>query len=122
MSSYAIFNFQFGKIMKRAEEGNLFPKEDGEMDVDEAFHQRQEILDEIIEQDFHKKRVIVFSSKRSHEKEYIHRYLMKPTDHITLMRIANRRTTTIVTEELKEKAELDYHNTKGTVPFVYFFI
>ncbi len=110
MSSYAIFNYQFGKIMRRADEGNLFPKEDGEMDADEAFPQRQEILDGIIDQDFQKKRVIVFSSKRSTDKEYIHRYVMKPTDHITLMRIANRRTTTIVTEELKEKAEPDYQN------------
>ncbi len=110
MSSYAIFNYQFGKIMRRAEEGNLFPAVGDEMDADEAFPQRQEILDKIIDQDFQKERVIVFSSKRSHEKEYIHRYLMKPTDHITLMRIANRRTTTIVTEELKEKAEPDYQN------------
>ncbi len=110
MSSYAIFNYQFGKIMRRAEERSLFPTVGDEMDADEAFPQRQEILDKIIDQDFQKERVIVFSSKRSPDKEYIHRYVIKPTDHITLMRIANQRTTTIVTEELKEKAEPDYQN------------
>ncbi len=110
MSSYAIFNYQFDKIMRRAEEGSLFPTNGEEMDADEAFPLRQEILDDIINQDFHRKRVIVFSSKRSRDKEFIHRYVTKPADHITLMRIANRRTTTIVTEELKEKTEPDYQN------------
>jgi len=44
------------------------------------------------------------------EKVYVHRYLIQPTDHITILRIANKRTTTIVTKELKEKQEDDYQN------------
>jgi len=110
MASYAIFNYQFAKIIKRTKEGSLFPIEEAELSADEAFPKRQEILDEIIRKDFQKEEQISFRSKRSMEKVYVHRYLIQPTDHITILRIANKRTTTIVTKELKEKQEDDYQN------------
>ena len=110
MASYAIFNYQFAKIIKRTKEGSLFPVEEAELSADEAFPKRQEILDEIIRKDFQKEEQISFRSKRSMEKVYVHRYLIQPTDHITILRIANKRTTTIVTKELKEKQEDDYQN------------
>lgn len=110
MASYAIFNYQFAKIIKRAEEGRLFPDDGKETDAEETFPRRQEILGEIFHKDFLKLEKIYFHSKYSREKEYIHRYVMPPTDDIIIMRIANKRTTTIVTEELKEKQEADYQN------------
>ena len=54
MASYAIFNYQFAKIIKRTKEGSLFPVEEAELSADEAFPKRQEILDEIIRRDFQK--------------------------------------------------------------------
>lgn len=110
MSSYAIFNYQFYKIIKQSEEGRLFPPDGREMTANESFPKRQEILKNIIEADFRKERKLYFLGKNSGNKEYIHRYLIPPTDDIIIMRIANKRTTTIVTEDLKEKQEDDYPN------------
>ena len=110
MASFAVFNYQFGKIIKRNKEGDLFPDEQLRMAAEEAFPQRQDILQRIIEDDYNKERVISFKSKRSLDKEYIHRYVIPPTDGITIMRIANKRVTTIVKEDLKEVHEDDYPN------------
>lgn len=110
MSSYAIFNYQFAKIFRRNEEGMLFPDDDNGMDAEEAFPQRQEILGGIFAKDFQKSEKFAFQSSYSREKVYIHRYVMPPTDSIIIFRIANKHTTTIVTEELKEKQEEDYQN------------
>lgn len=110
MASYAIYNYQFAKIMKRSEEGRLFPDEGLEMTAGQSFPIRQTILQNIINDDFKKKKKISFVSKNSADKVYIHRYLIPPTDDITIMRIANKRSTTIVTKDLKEKQEDDYPN------------
>lgn len=110
MASYAIFNYQFAKIMKRSEEGRLFPDDNLEMTAEQSFPIRQTILKNIIDDDFGKKKTIRFISKHRADKEYIHRYLIPPTDDIIIMRIANKRTTTIVTEDLKEIQEDDYPN------------
>lgn len=109
MSSYAVFNYQFAKFIRRAEEGHLFPEEGGE--ADEAFHKRQEILDEIISRDFLREKPIQFKSRYSGDKVFIHQYVVPPTDHIAIIRLANKRTTTIVTKDLKEKEEDDYQNS-----------
>lgn len=110
MGSYAIFNYQFAKIVEKTSEGELFPSSGKLLSADEAFQKRQELFDDVLEKDFWKKRVIKFRGKYDGEKEYIHRYLIPPTDHLYVMRVANRHTTTIVTEELKEKREPDYQN------------
>lgn len=110
MASYAIFNYQFGKVIKRTEEGRLFPDDGQEIDADEAFPRRQEILDEIIDRDFRHEQPINFRSSRSGDKEYIHRYLVKPTDNISVMRIANKKTATRTNADLKELQEEDYPN------------
>lgn len=88
----------------------LFPDDDNGMDAEEAFPQRQEILGGIFAKDFQKSEKFAFQSSYSREKVYIHRYVMPPTDSIIIFRIANKHTTTIVTEELKEKQEEDYQN------------
>lgn len=110
MASFAVFNYQFAKIIKFGEEGSLFPLDDLEMKAEEAFPQKQDILNMIIDDDFQGNHKIKFMSKNSGDKEYIHRYIIPPTDDITLMRIANKRVTTIVRADLKEVQEDDYPN------------
>lgn len=110
MASFAVFNYQFAKIIKFGEEGGLFPPDDLEMRAEEAFSQKQDILNRIIDEDYQGKRKIKFMSNNSGEKEYIHRYIIPPTDDITMMRIANKRVTTIVRADLKEVQEDDYPN------------
>jgi hypothetical protein len=110
MASYAIFNYQFYKIIKKYEEGRLFPADDLEMAAEQSFPQRQIILNTILKEDFNNEKHLYFRSKYSGDKEYIHLHLIPPTEDIVIIRIANKRTTTIVTEELKEKQEDDYPN------------
>lgn len=110
MASFAVFNYQFAKIIKQGEEARLFPDAYYEMAAEESFPQRQDIFNQIINDDFVKDRKIVFTSKHGGDKEYIHRYVIPPTDGITIMRVANKRVTTIVTEDLKEVHADDYPN------------
>lgn len=110
MASFAVFNYQFAKIIKQGEEGHLFPEYEMAMTADNSFPRRQEILDEIIEEDYKGEKIIRFTSKFGGDKEYIHRYIIPPTDGITMMRIANKRITTIVRSDLKEVQEDDYPN------------
>ena len=109
MAQYAIFNYQFEKYTVQGEEGELFPRE-GEIDANTAFPMRQDILKSILELDYLNEKKIVFRSKQNKDKEYIHQHVIRPTDDITILRIANKHTTTIVTKDLKEKQEADYQN------------
>ncbi len=108
MASFALYNFQFAKVMKRTEEGKLF-HEDGEMDADEAFPLKQEILEKIINEDFLNIKPIKFKGRRN-DREYIHKHLIKPKDKISILKVANRHVTTIVTQELKDVHTDDYQN------------
>lgn len=110
MASFAVFNYQFEKIIKQEREGSLFPAFGNEMTAEEAFSQRQEILNTIIDQDYNSVNKVRFMSKNSGDKEYVHRYMIPPTDDITMMRIANKRITTIVRVDLKEVQEDNYPN------------
>ena len=82
------------------------------MTADKAFPVRQNIFGDMLMKDFMKERqedVIHF--KNGHGlKEYIHRHLIPPTDDIVVMRVANRKTQTIVDAELREKQVDDYQN------------
>ncbi len=109
MSVFAIFNYQFAKIIKRAKEGELFPVETG-IDADEAFSKRQEIFDMILSEDFQEKEKIVFRRKNGGDDEYIHRFICEPIDHIYLLRIANRKKTRITSKDWKENEVEDFQN------------
>lgn len=112
MATYAIFNYQFDKIIEHAKQGEFEGMESVVMTADEAFPQRQNIFGEILNKDFKKEKtedVIHFKNGRG-PKEYIHRHLMPPTDDIIVMRVANRKTQTIVDAELREKQVDDYQN------------
>ena len=109
MASYAIYNYQFGKIVRQGSQLSLFP-EDQAMSAEHTFPRRQAILDDILKNDYSRKAPIRYCSKQSGDKEYIHRYVVKPMDGIYIMRLANRRMTTIVNRELKEEQADDYQN------------
>lgn len=112
MATYAIFNYQFDKIIEHARQGEFEGMESVVMTADEAFPQRQNIFGEKLSKDFKKEKaedVIHFKNGRG-PKEYIHRHLMPPTDDIIVMRVANRKTQTIVDAELREKQVDDYQN------------
>lgn len=112
MATYAIYNYQFDKIVEHARQGEFEGMETVLMSADEAFPQKQEIFGEILNRDFKKEKAIdVIHFTNGHgTKEYIHRHLIPPTDDIVIMRVANRKTQTIVDENLREKQVDDYQN------------
>lgn len=112
MATYAIFNYQFEKIIVHAQQGEFKGMEAFLMTADVAFPKRQDIFGDILSRDFKKaKPEDVIHFKNGHgPKEYIHRNLIPPTDGIFVMRVANRKTQTIVDAELREKRVDDYQN------------
>lgn len=112
MATFAIFNYQFDKIVEHALQGEFEGMETVLMSADEAFPQKQKIFGEMLIKDFKKEKtadVIHFTNGHG-PKEYIHRHLMPPTDDIVIMRVANRKTQTIIDADLKEKRVDDYQN------------
>lgn len=112
MVTLAIFNYQFDKIITHSIQYELDGLGSVLMAADESFPQKQRIFGEMLRKDFKKASpndVIHFKNAFG-PKEYIHRHLMPPTDDIVIMRIANRKTQTIVDAELKEKQVEDYQN------------
>lgn len=112
MAIFAIYNYQFEKIVEHARQGEFEGMETVLMSADKAFPQKQKIFGEMLNKDFKKKKaidVIHFTNGNGH-KEYIHRHLIPPTDDIVIMRVANRKSQTIVDENLREKQVDDYQN------------
>jgi len=112
MASFAIFNYQFDPIKEKSSQGELVGMGAVVMSAVESFPKKQEIFGNLLRKDFTKSRpeeVIHFTNKQG-PKEYIHRHLIPPTDDVIIMRIANRRTQTIVDANLKEKIVDDYQN------------
>lgn len=112
MATFAIYNYQFAKIIWRMKEGHLFGKDILEMEAEEAFPQRQQIFGAMLENDYNAEQEICkikFVNGRS-DKEFIHRHLMPPTDDIVVMRVANVRKTAFVNKNFNEDHIEDYQN------------
>lgn len=112
MASFALFNYQFDKIIDNSRQYKIDGIDTVVMHADEAFPKRQDIFGEILLRDYQKTKsedIIHFKNAQG-LKEYVHRHLMKPTDDIVIMRVANRKTQTIVDSELMEKKIEDYQN------------
>ena len=112
MSSFAIYNYQFAKIIRRAREQRLFGKDALEMDAEEAFPLRQQLFGTFLTDDYKGEQEnckIKFINGRS-DKEFIHRHLMPPTDDIVVMRVANVRNATYVNKDFNEDHVEDYQN------------
>jgi hypothetical protein len=104
MSSFAIYNYQFAKIIRQAKEQYLFDNGPVEMDAEESFPQRQQIFGAMLDNDYKGEQEISkikFINGRS-DKEFIHRHLIPPTDDIIVMRVANVRTATYVNKDFNE--------------------
>lgn len=112
MATFAIFNYQFDKIIEQSRQYKLEDMDTVLMVAENSFPRKQELFGDILLKDYQKACADdVIHFKNGHgPKEYIHRHLMPPTDSIVIMRIANRKTQTIVDEELKEKQIEDYQN------------
>ena len=112
MSSFAIYNYQFAKIIRRAREQRLFGKDALEMEADEAFPLRQQLFGTLLMDDYKGEQEICrikFINGRS-DKEFIHRHLMPPTDDIVVMRVANVRNATYMNKDFNEDHVEDYQN------------
>lgn len=112
MASFAIYNYQFGKIIKRTSEGRLFGKDALEMETEEAFPQRQQIFGTLLEDDYQPEQEICkikFINGRS-DKEFIHKHIIPPTDDIFVMRVANVRKASYVNKDFNEDHIEDYQN------------
>lgn len=112
MSSFAIYNYQFAKIIRRAREQRLFGKDALEMEAEEAFPLRQQLFGTLLMDDYKGEQEnckIKFINGRS-DKEFIHRHLMPPTDDIVVMRVANVRNATYVNKDFNEDHVEDYQN------------
>ena len=104
MASFVLFNYQFSRIDGYRKDQYFDPSFSPIlMDSEESFPQRQEILDKLFLDDFDKKNEITFFRRN---KIHVHKHLMRPTDHIIVFRLANKRVMTRTTEDLK-KVEMD---------------
>ena len=112
MATFAIFNYQFDKIIEHSRQLKIEGMDTVIMSAEEAFQQKQKIFGDFLDKDYKKATsddVIHFKNEYG-PKEYIHRHLMPPTDDMIIMRVANRKTQTVVDIELKEKKIEDYQN------------
>ncbi len=112
MGAYAIFNYQFDKILEHSRQYKLEGIDTVVMSAEEAFPKRQEIFGAMLEKDYAKvtsNDVIHFKNAQG-LKEYIHRHLMKPTDDIVIMRVANTKPRTFTDSDWKVKRIEDFQN------------
>jgi len=112
MATFALFNYQFDKIIEHGRQSEMEGLESVVMTADEAFPKRQEIFGTILDKDYAKTSdsdVIHFKNGLG-LKEYIHRHLIPPTDDMVVMRVANRKRQSYVDSNLKEKQVDDYQN------------
>lgn len=87
MARFNLYNYEFGKILTH-EPADLFGNKTFLMDAEEAFPQRQQILDDILKHDYEKREEIAFINNYN-KKEYGHRHMMPPTDGIAVIRVRN---------------------------------
>ena len=83
MAQFTLYNYEFGKI-KNLESADLFGNTAVLMDAEEAFPQRQQILDDILKRDYERSKEITFVNNYNN-KEYGHMHMMAPTDGMAVM-------------------------------------
>ena len=112
MATYAIYNYEFEPIQRQHAEGELGGMETVLMRAAESFPKKQEIFGSLLEKDYKKtsREDIIHFRNRQGPKEYIHRHLIPPTDDITVIRVANKRTHKIVDKKWEDKKVDDYQN------------
>ena len=113
MAQFQLYNYQFGKIGNREPQTDLFGNRRVRMSANEAFPVKQDIFQRIFDEDYLQQaedKRIKFTHPTGGGKEYTHKHLMKPTDGIIVMRIANKRMLTRTTKDFQKTNEEDYAN------------
>lgn len=105
MATFVLYNYQFSRIDEPVKK-DLFGYSPVEMDAVTAFPQKQELFGRLLTEDYQKQRPIRFVGLGG--KEYYHEYVIPPMDDIFVMRINNRRTTTLTNINFQKRKEEDY--------------
>lgn len=109
MAKFAIYNYQFEPMLERFEQMQLDFPEWEKVDPKVSFENRQQIFGQLFEDDYNqvKGRTLDFELRK---RPYRHDHLMKPTDGIIVMRVANKRTTRITKADFSTSDVDDYPN------------
>lgn len=113
MSAFTIYNYQFEKIEEPIEQ-NLFQNNKSRIPASETFPKRQELFGQLLIDDYQaikedkKEGRLHFIGKRDKTKTYRHKHLMKPTDDVIVMKVANRKTITRETQDFTIEVEEDF--------------
>ena len=106
MSKFAIYNYNFLRIIEPNVEHQLeFPDWEN-VNVKESFENRQQLLEELLLADYDKP----FQFENARKKLYWHKQIVKPQDNVYVMRVANVTNVTITDEHLKSQKYADYRN------------
>lgn len=87
MATFNLYNYEFGKILNHEQE-DLFGNKPVLMEADDAFPQRQKILDDILLRDYQKIEEFTFVNNYN-SKIYGHKHMMRPTDGMAVIRVRN---------------------------------
>lgn len=106
MSGFAIYNYNFLRIIRPNEEYQLEFPDWVKVNVQESFENRQQLLEELLLTDFEKP----FPFENARKKLFWHKQIVKPQDNVYVMRVANVTDVTITDEHLMSKKYADYRN------------
>lgn len=111
MAQFQLYNYQFGRIEKADETTNLFGQKKYIMSAEESFPKRQEIFQNLFDNDYAEKdkNKIIFKKAKYH-KDYPHVYMISPKNGFIIMRIINKRHSFRHNKELEKIKEDDYRN------------
>lgn len=106
MTKFAIYNYNFARIIEPNEQLQLEFPDWQKVDVEQSFQDRQKLLNEYLQADYvHPSQFV-----NPKHKEYWHRQIVKPEDDVYVMRVANVTKVTITDENLKDNEYSDYRN------------
>lgn len=106
MSKFAIYNYNFLRIIEPHPQMQLDFPGWADVDVEESFGHRQQLLDELLLADYAEP----YPFENARKKRYWHRQIVKPQDGVYVMRVANVTSVTITDENLHDSNYTDYRN------------
>ena len=106
MSKFAIYNYNFLRIIEPNPEYQIEFPGWVNVNVKESFDNRQQLLEEVLLADFGKP----FQFENARKKLFWHKQIVKPQDNVYVMRVANVTDVTITDEHLMSKKYADYRN------------
>lgn len=104
--NFAIYNYNFLRIIEPNKQLQMEFPEWQVVDVEESFNNRQFLLGDILLSDYN----TPYQFENAKKKKYWHVQVVKPQDEVYVMRVANVTNVTITDEHLKSKNYADYRN------------